>query len=89
LVKELKGVDSEENRRKTWRYRVKTEDGGMNERIRKAGAGPEMDWRIRRDKEMTGDGRRWTGALGESWTRSHWSSVGVEEGTDVTLPKSC
>jgi len=31
LVKELKGVDSEENRRKTRRYGVKTEDGGMNE----------------------------------------------------------
>jgi len=69
-VKELKGVDSEENRRRTWRYGVNTEDGGMNKRIRKVGARPEMDWRIWRDKEMTGDGRRWTRELRERRTRS-------------------
>jgi len=66
----LKGVDLEENRRKTRRYGVKTEDKGMNGRIRKVGARPEMDRRIRRDKEMIGDGRGWTGELGERRTRS-------------------
>jgi len=66
----LKGADSEENRRKTRRYGAKTDDRGMNERIRKVGARPEMDQRILRDKEMTGDGRRWTGELGERWARS-------------------
>ena len=66
----MKGVDLEENRRKTRRYGVKTEDKGMNGRIRKVGARPEMDRRIQRDKEMTGGGRRWTRELGERWTRS-------------------
>ena len=56
----------------------------MNGRIRKVGARPERDQRIWRDKEMTGDGRRWTRELGERWTRLDSSSVGVEEGTDVT-----
>jgi len=64
------GVDSEENRRRTRRYGVKTKDGGVNGRIRKVGARLEMDQRVRRGKVMTGDGRRWTGELGERWTRS-------------------
>ena len=59
----------EENRRATQRYRVKVEDRGVNERIRKVGARPEMDWKVQRNKEMTGDGRRWTGQLRERWTR--------------------
>ena len=60
----------EENRRRTRRYGVKTKDGGMNGRIRKVGARPEMDRRVRRGKDVTGGGRRWTGELGERWTRS-------------------
>jgi len=64
---------------------VKMEDGGMIGRIRKVGAKLQMDQRIRRGKEMTEDGRRWTGELGERWTRSDESSVGVEDGTDITV----
>jgi len=41
----------------------------MNGRIRKVGARPELDQRVWRGKEMTGDGGRRTGELGERWTR--------------------